>query len=137
MTIVMATFLSSVSLMVVMLAFKVREVESGNRNSVFAFLSYRLDPIVGTLIDWSSVCRGEFPGKVMRYVFAKIGILAARVLISVRNFSSKLAAHIYHTSKKAEAGDPEAQHPSFFIKAMLDFKDKMKEERKKTDNADN
>ncbi|OHA16968.1 MAG: hypothetical protein A3H57_03430 [Candidatus Taylorbacteria bacterium RIFCSPLOWO2_02_FULL_43_11] len=116
---------------VVILSLKARELESGNRDVFLGAVAYRLDPIVGKLIDWSSIFRSEVLSNIFRYVAAKIGLWTARGLISLRNFSSKLAAHLYHTSKKAESGDPEAQHPSFFIKAMLDFKDKMREENKK------
>ena len=110
---------------------KIREVESGNRDKILSVIAYRLDPLVGRMISLSNFFSAEVLGDIFRFFAAKTGLWTARMLISLRNFSSKLAAHLYHTSKKAESGDPIASHPSFFIKAILDFKDKMKEEGKK------
>ncbi len=112
-----------------MISIKVREIESGGRSAFLSVLAVRLDPLAGRLVDWSRIFRGEVLGDIIRFLAAKVGLWSARALIHLRNFSSKLAAHLYHTSRKAEAGDPEAAHPSFFIKAILEFRDKMREEK--------
>ncbi len=114
-----------------MIFLKAKEVESGERSVVLGALAVRLDPMVGKLISLSNFFSAEVIGDIFRFMAAKIGLWAARTLISLRNFSSKLAAHLYHTSRKVEAGDPIASHPSFFIKAILEFKEKLKEDREK------
>lgn len=116
-------------LMVGMVFFKVREVESGKRNLALRFISINFDPVVGKIIDWSNFFSGEVLGDIFRFVAAKLGLWVAGMLLSLRNFSSKLAAHLYHTSKKVQSGDPLASHPSFFIKAILEFRDKLKEDK--------
>ena len=126
-------FSVSICLMLIMIGLKTREIESGNRNATLAYVASRLDPWAGRVIDYTKVFRGDVFGDIVRFFAAKIGLWTARALISLRNFSSKLAAHLYHTSRKVESGDPAASHPSFFIKAILEFRDKMREE-KKTDN---
>ncbi|HEY9584944.1 MAG TPA: hypothetical protein VJI33_05320 [Candidatus Paceibacterota bacterium] len=131
MTFFLATFIVSAILIIATAFLKVREVESGSRNKILSAIAIRLDPLVGRIIDQRSFISGEFFSDIFRFVAAKIGLFAARMLISLRNFSSKLAAHLYHTSRKAQSGDPIASHPSFFIKAILEFKEKMKEENKK------
>ena len=131
MTYVILIFGLSIFSMLFIIGLKVREVESGERSILLGAVAYRLDPIVGKLIDWSNIFSSEVLSNIFRFVAAKLGLWTARGLISLRNFSSKLAAHLYHTSRKAESGDPEAQHPSFFIKAILEFRDKMREENKK------
>ena len=112
-----------------MVFLKNREVESGDRNSVLRFISINLDPIAGRIIDWSNFFSGEVLGDIFRFIAAKLGLWIAGMLLSLRNFSSKLAAHLYHTSKKVQSGDPLASHPSFFIKAILEFRDKLKEDK--------
>ena len=131
MTFFLATFIVSAILIIATAFLKVREVESGSRNKILSAIAIRLDPLVGRIIDQRSFISGEFFSDIFRFVAAKIGLFAARMLISLRNFSTKLAAHLYHTSRKAQSGDPIASHPSFFIKAILEFKEKMKEENKK------
>ena len=105
---------------------KMVEVESGERNQNLAFLSYKTDPIAGRIIDFSSFFAPEFFMDTLRFLSAKVGIVVAKLLFMLKNLSSSLAAHLYHTSKKVEAGEP-ISHPSFFIKAIMDFKEKMKE----------
>ena len=128
---VFSIFAISAMLIVVMVVLKTREIENGNRNPFLGAISVRFDPVVGRLIDQSSFFSGEVFGDIFRFIAAKIGLFAARMLISLRNFSSKLAAHLYHTSRKAQSGDPIASHPSFFIKAILEFKDKLGKEEDK------
>ena len=123
-------FAISAILIMAMIIIKIREVESGERSSVLGAVAYRLDPIVGRIVSKTNFLSAEVFGDVFRFFAAKIGLWTARALISLRNFSSKLAAHLYHTSRKAESGDPAASHPSFFIKAILEFKDKLREDRK-------
>lgn len=122
-------FLISTVLLVGMVVLKVLEVESGNRNQNLRAISFRLDPFFGRIVDQSKFFSAEVLGDILRFLAAKVGIWTAGALISLRNFSSKLAAHLYHTSRKVQSGDPLASHPSFFIKAIMDFKDKMKEEK--------
>lgn len=131
MTALVSTFFASFALCVFMIVLKVREIERGSRSSILSFISSHLDPIVGRIIDSTKFIRGEFLGDIFRFLAAKIGLLTARALLSLRNFSSKLAAHLYHTSRKVESGDPATSHPSFFIKAILEFRDKMKEDKEK------
>jgi len=127
----LVTFIISAILIVIMVYLKVREVESKNRNQFLSAISIRLDPLVGWIIDQRSFVSSEVFSDIFRFVAAKIGLFTARMLILLRDFSSKLAAHLYHTSRKAQSGDPLATHPSFFIKAILEFKEKMKGENKK------
>lgn len=126
-TIFAVSFISIILLVV----FKMREVESGNRNLILRATAIRLDPLVGRLIEWRNFFSGEVMGDIFRFIAAKIGLWTAEMLISLRNFSSKLAAHLYHTSRKVQSGDPMASHPSFFIKAILEFKDKLREDKEK------
>ena len=111
-----------------------REVENGNRSQVLRAVAIKLDPVVGRVIDQSNFFSGEVIGDIFRFLAAKFGLWIARALISLRNFSSKLAAHLYHTSRKVQSGDPLASHPSFFIKAILEFKNKLGKEEDKKDN---
>lgn len=123
-------FAFSVILITGMIFLKYRELVKEVRNGVLAKISHNMDPVVGRIITMSNFLSGEVLGDIFRFLAAKFGLFIARMLITLRNFSSKLAAHLYHTSRKVESGDPVASHPSFFIKAILDFKEKMKEENK-------
>jgi len=134
MTFVLVIFAISAIAIIFMVALKVREVENGNRSQVLRAVAIKLDPVVGRVIDQSNFFSGEVIGDIFRFLAAKFGLWIARALISLRNFSSKLAAHLYHTSRKVQSGDPTASHPSFFIKAILEFKDKLGKEEDKKDN---
>lgn len=130
MTFVFVVFLVFAILIAGMAALKMREIESGDRNPVLRAVAIKLDPVAGRLIDWSNFFSGEVINDVFRFIAAKIGLWTAGMLVSLRNFSAKLSAHLYHTSRRAQSGDPLASHPSFFIKAILEFKEKLKEEEK-------
>jgi uncharacterized sodium:solute symporter family permease YidK len=129
MYILVTIFILSIVMMLVMVSLKSKELETGERSAFLSAVAVRMDPWAGKFIEWSRVFRGEVISDIIRFIAAKVGLWTARALIHLRNFSSKLAAHLYHTSRKAEAGDPEAAHPSFFIKAIIEFRDKMREEK--------
>lgn len=114
-----------------MLFLKAREIKSAERGVILRAVAIRMDPIAGKLTRAGNFFSFEILGDIFRFIAAKVGMQTAKMLISLRNLSSKLAAHLYHTSRKAENGDPLSAHPSFFIKAILEFKEKMKEEKKK------
>jgi hypothetical protein len=119
-----------------MISLKYQELVKETRSPLLGSISHNIDPIVGRIITLSNFLSGEVLGDIFRFLAAKFGLFTARMLIILRNFSSKLAAHLYHTSRKVESGDPIASHPSFFIKAILDFKEKMKEENKNLKEKD-
>jgi hypothetical protein len=102
------------------------EVKNDGRNQTLAFLAHKLDPIAGRIIFLSSFFAPEVFMDILRYISAKVGIWVAKMLFVLKDLSSSFAAHLYHTSRKVEAGEP-VSHPSFFIKAIVDFKEKMKE----------
>lgn len=125
---VFASFLISAIFIITMVVLKARELKSGNRSPILKTVAIKFDPLVGRLIDQSKFFSREVLADIFRFIAAKIGLWTAGMLVSLRNFSSKLAAHLYHTSRKAQSGDPIAAHPSFFIKAILDFKNKLGKE---------
>lgn len=127
---VIIVFGLSIVLLGGMIFLKSQELVKETRNPLLGVISHNIDPIAGRIITLSNFFSGEVLGDIFRFLAAKIGLFVAKMLITLRNFSSKLAAHLYHTSRKVESGDPMATHPSFFIKAILDFKEKMKEENK-------
>ena len=131
---IIATFVLSLLLIAGVFILKVREVESGDRSQILRMVAMKLDPFFGRLVSFGKFFSEEFVSDIFRFFAAKLGLWAARMLILIRNFSSKLAAHLYHTSRKAESGDPLASHPSFFIKAILEFREKMKEEKEDKEN---
>ena len=130
MTVTFTIFLVATLLLGAMVVLKTKEVESSERSQLLWAIASRLDPVAGRIVDRSKFFSAEVLGDIFRFVAAKIGLWTAGALISLRNFSSKLAAHLYHTSRKVQSGDPLATHPSFFIKAILEFKEKLKEEKK-------
>jgi hypothetical protein len=122
-------FALSALLLLGMVILKIREVEGGNRNQTFKTIASKLDPFAGRIVDQSKFFSAEVLGDIFRFAAAKVGLWTAGALISLRNFSSKLAAHLYHTSRKVQSGDPLTAHPSFFIKAILEFREKLKEDK--------
>ncbi len=119
-------FLVSFGLLLYLLYVKMSEVKNGGRKPVLAYLAYKTDPIAGRIIFLSSFLAPEVFMDALRFLSAKLGIGVAKMLFLLKDLSSSLAAHLYHTSRKVEAGE-KISHPSFFIKAIIDFKEKMKE----------
>lgn len=119
-------FLISCLLLLCLIYGKMSEVKNGERNQTLAFLAHKTDPVAGRIIFLSSFFAPEVFMDILRFVSAKVGIWVAKMLFVLKDLSSSFAAHLYHTSRKVEAGEP-VSHPSFFIKAIMDFKEKMKE----------
>lgn len=126
MYLLISIFLVSFGLLLCLVYVKMSEVKNDGRNQTLAFLAHKLDPIAGRIIFLSSFFAPEVFMDILRYISAKVGIWVAKMLFVLKDLSSSFAAHLYHTSRKVEAGEP-VSHPSFFIKAIVDFKEKMKE----------
>ncbi len=112
-----------------MVLMKQVEISSSRRDPCLRFVAFKLDPFFGKIVFLVNFFSAEVIADIIRFLAAKLGLWVARALFSLRNFSSKLASHLYHTSRKVESGDPATSHPSFFIKAILEFRDKMREDR--------
>ena len=117
--------------MIYMVILKVREISVGEKGSISTFISRRFDPIAGDLIGFYNSFSVSSFGRFITLFVAKLGILTARFLFYLKNKFSKIAAHLYHHSRKIEANS--SNQPSFFIKTIKEYKDNLqngKEEKK-------
>jgi len=117
--------------MIYMVILKVREISVGEKGSISTFISRRFDPIAGDLIGFYNSFSVSSFGRFITLIGAKLGILTARFLFYLKNKFSKIAAHLYHHSRKIEANS--SNQPSFFIKTIKEYKDNLqngKEEKK-------
>ena len=109
--------------MIYMVVLKVREIDIGEKGKVSTFISRKFDPIAGHMVGfYNSITVSSF-GRSMTLVGAKLGIITAKFLFYLKNKFSKIAAHLYHHSRKIEANS--TNQPSFFIKTIKEYKENL------------
>lgn len=86
-------------------------------------LSAKFDPLVHKIIAYFRCVAVSGSSEGFRVVFSKLVVSLAKVLFVVKNFFSKVAAHLYHVGRKVEKGESTKSAVSFFLKAVLGFKE--------------
>lgn len=111
-----------------MVYLKYLEFVNKRRNIALQFIARKVDPIAGSLTRAYNGFSISSVGRFLSLLGARLGIATAHFLFFVKNKFSKIAAKIYHTSRKIEANSANNQ-PSFFIKTIKEYREVLKKER--------